>query len=191
MCYISDEPKAALELQEFDFMIVRYRWFDTSGLDLDTSTRVYGTDDPLIDEDWVGYSKGPVKVGDPGEPYLHWGGDNQASVGEEQVLVNFKKLSEDYPTKTLFYSDLSAYWYRTLLDGVIEFEFETYLGGTMAQVGLGFENTGGEQVDLVTYRTVLTFHQYDVPQGPSSIFEELLGTINYNSITKVAQLIPK
>ena len=105
--------------------------------------------------------------------------------------INFKKLSEDYPTKPTLYSDLRAFWFGSKLDGVIEFEFETYLGGTMSQVGLGFENTGGEQVDLVTYRTVLTLHRNDVPESASVMLGELLGTINYNTITKVAQLIPK
>ncbi len=187
-------PPIEVALREFDFLIIRYRWFDYSGSDMDTRTCIEGTIDPAVDNKYIGWSRGDIDggrryVGNILDPYIIWGGDNTSAFGEEQVLVNFKKVLEDHPLIVDVFARMRAFWYGSKNTGQIQIEFQTYLGGTMSQDGLGFKNTGGQSIDLVTHDTIVNLTRYQVPGAAVNIDGEDVGKIKYNKLTKQAILI--
>lgn len=186
-------PPTGLELLEFDYLIVRYIWFESSGKDLDTRTCIEGTFDNTVDEKYVGWARGNIYpsggrryIGAVGSPYLLWCGDNTTVFGEEQVLVDFKKVAEDFTNTVDLYARLRAFWYGTKNTGEIEFEFETFLGGTMEPDGLGFKNVGGVPVNKVTKKATVNLTRTMVSGSASNIDGEDLGRIKYNKLTKRA-----
>ncbi|WP_269526497.1 hypothetical protein [Coraliomargarita parva] len=156
-----------LKFAAFDFAVIRYEWTAEGGTDLDTRTKVI---QPLIAGE-VGWSR-LSNVGD----YLLWGGDN-TETGQESILIDFKKLAEDYPEQTPLEVQLAAFWYAVRNSGDFNLTFETYKGGTMEQVGFAFENVGGELVQTQTVgRNVATNISADVDG-------EIVGSITYNPAT--------
>lgn len=190
LSYIDTNPKPALQLDEFDFMVVRYRWYQGSGTDMDTRTGITNTGDLLVDDNYVGWSQGSIVDGVSGN-YLVWGGDETSLTGQETVLVNFVNLKQDYPSLSKINIDLRGFWYSSRNTGNIDIEFETFKGGTMTQVGRDFINVGGKQVNLFVHNTILTLRRFDVPVVASTIIGELLGTIIFDTESNLAQLIPK
>lgn len=191
-------PKQAptiLTLREFDYLIIKYRWFSYSGTDLDTRTCIEGTLDTAIDNKYVGWARGDINgnkryVGNINDPYIIWGGDNLSSVGEEHVLVNFKKLANDKPLIIDFFARLRAFWYGSKNTGDVQIEFETYLGGTMSSSGISFVNNGGQLIDKVTNDVIVNLLRTSVSTPPNQIDGDDLGRIKYNKLTKKAVLIP-
>lgn len=189
-------PPTPVDFGEFDFMIVKYRWFTYSGYDLDTRTTIEGTLDPAVDNQFVGWARGDIApggrriIGDPLEPYLTWGGDNTSLAGEEHVLVDFKKLAEDYPLITDFFASVRAFWFSTRNAGNVEIEFETYLGGTMNPIGKTFENVGGQIVNKSIWEDVVDARRIDFPPPAANIEDEEVGKIKYNIFTRKAEFIP-
>ncbi len=188
-------PPTVLILNEFDYLILRYRWFNYSGSDLDTRTCIFGTIDNLIDNKYVGWSRGDILggkryIGDINDPYIIWGGDETNSFGEEQILINFKKLVDDKPLIIDFFVKLRAFWYGSKNTGEVQIEFETFLGGSMNSVGLGFENVGGQSVDLVTHETIVNLIKSNSSLPAEQIDGDELGVIKYNKLTKQAVLNP-
>ena len=114
---------SSLLLEPFDFLVIKYKWPQTGGKDLDTRTAIVGSSDGAINGQDVGWNRGLIYdatkryIGDKNDPYLLWGGDNTGS-GGESVLINFKKLSEDLPDPT-FEIRLRAFFYEKLRSGDI------------------------------------------------------------------------
>lgn len=187
-------PPGQIVFKQFDFLVVKYTWAVSSGNDVDTRTTIIGTGDAAIDDLAVGYKRGNLISGTPKrryigsltEPYLLWGGDwNSASPGQEQVLINFKKLAIDKPLQIDFVSELKAFWYGARYSGDLVIEMETFLGGTMSPLGLGFVNTGGVSVDTASFNT------NSITQISNASYDgDILGKIKYNKVTKQAVLSP-
>ena len=111
------EPPPENTIKNFDYAVIRYKWVDLSGLDLDTKTQVIS---PYSDTK-VGWNEN-VQYGN----YLKWGGDN-VNAGVESVLLNLKALKEDNPLYTgEFKISLGGYWFNIRRSGDIILEFQTY-----------------------------------------------------------------
>lgn len=179
---IAANDDSLLDLQPFDFMIVRYKWTDAGGRDLDTRTAIVGSSNPAINGVDVGWSRANVvNSTDPAKPYLRWGGDNTSN-GVESVLIDFKQLSEDLADAT-FEIRLRAFFYSSIASGDISLEIETYLGGEMTQNGFDFVNTDGVLQDQSTLsRNIST-------QAGGNIDGEDVGKIEFTVITKQAELL--
>lgn len=142
-------------IKNFDYAVIRYKWIDLSGLNLDTKTQVIS---PYSDIK-VGWGEN-LAYGE----YLKWGGDN-VNTGVESVLLNLKKLKEDNPTYTQeFKIALGGYWFNSRYSGDIILEFQTYLGGIMQQDGFDFINIGGTSVQLLKVAANITSdNRFDDP----------------------------
>ena len=172
----------------FDFAVVRYIWTPIqtpSGIvdDLDTATAIYGTDS-AVDGDYVGYGLKTIIGEVYGSPYLRWGLDN-VDGGVESVLIDFKKLSEDFETKKEFEVKLNALWYTTSnVSGNIFIELDTYTGGEMVydSATLNFLNEGGATTSNRIFENFLDVNR-NVALGKQ------VGLIRFDSTTKKGKLI--
>ncbi|MBS0031617.1 hypothetical protein ACTJJ0_30785 [Chitinophaga sp. 22321] len=181
-------PIPVTELKPFDYCVVRYKWLDDAGGDLDTFTGYINTLTP-IDEGWVGFGQNgsypqlPRNV-DPAESYLLWASDNTGS-GVEAVLLSFKNFIRDYPvTANEIQVKLNAAWYREVKNGKVDIELTTYLGGTMAKSGYDFQNTGGIIVDSITLPTVVEIRSNSAKIEDS----DNVALVVYNKTTKQATI---
>lgn len=166
--------------QPFDFAVLRYRWDSVyGGGDLDTRTMPLN----LPGQPWaiVGWAHSTY-IGDPANPYLQWGGDNTGS-GVEAVLLDFKKMGEDFPEVWQFRINLRAFWYSFRGGGNIELELAMYRGGRMVPQGFDFVNEGGELIETwFASRFVETQRSSDIPGDD-------VGQVIYDSETLRARLI--
>ena len=133
-----------------DHVIIRYRWTDENGQDLDTRTSIVGQ------EGEVGWSR--LNSTD----YLTWGGDNTDAIGQEAVNIDLAAVKEDFPNATVEI-ELRAFWYGSVEDGIVTVDYEFWLGGVMSKVGTDFQVTGGELISRDTSNfEVLTQESYDI-----------------------------
>lgn len=170
---ITKSPEAPSEtVSEFDYAVVRYKWKNTGGKDLDTRTYVASPDRSSNKVGWNRLAQD--------EGYLIWNGDNRES-GVETVLLDIKKLSEDFPSHSIFTIDMCAFWYSNRASGDLEIEFSTYKGGTMKKSGYDFVNTGGVSVQnlLVQTNTANTDTKSD---------GDRLAVLNFDTIKKSGSL---
>ena len=161
-------PKVLFE--DFDYAVIRYRWNEGNGRDLDTRTSITvpsrGTE--------VGWDRAATDGS-----YLQWGGDNTGS-GVEAVLLDVKSLSRDYSSVPNIEVAIKAFWFSSSNNGNISLEFETYIGGSMIKSGYDFVNSGGVLTNSIA-TTVNTFS--------SNRAGELLARLTYNVASKNATLI--
>lgn len=175
-----------VQLNNFDYAVLRYKWTSSNGTDLDTRT-AFTNVSPIIDEKTVGWHQ-MNKVTNNTHDYLSWRGDNRNS-GVEGILVDFKAVAADFPTITSIPLRLRSFWYGTRLNGNIQVEFTTYLGGTMIPDPAdpyNFINQGGILVQTLTQSTNVTL------RGSTDLPGEEVGTITYTPSTKkaVLQIVP-
>jgi hypothetical protein len=147
------EPSTTLS--PFDYMVIRYKWALGAGLDFDTFTGFINTGIGALDNKWMGFGHG---FGDslynptmPSDPYIMWAGDNTSSNGVETCLVNFSKITTDHSTLDTIQVRMAGAWYNSMGTGNIDIEVTTYLGGTMSKSGFDIKNTGGTQVQQLTF----------------------------------------
>lgn len=123
----------------FDFAVLRFDWNAPNGTDLDIRVDIIDPARNIV----VGADRAPSDA-----PFLTWGGDNQTQFGQEALLVDFDELRTAYPLQNTFVIRLRAFWYGTKLDGNINVQYQSFLGGTMQQTGSNdFINIGGAVVD--------------------------------------------
>jgi Putative phage tail protein len=165
----------------FDYAVIRYHWTPEGGDDLDTRTAILELD-PSVDGQDVGWggSRHTTVEGASG-PYLTWNGDN-TDAGVEAVLIDCKRLVQDFPDKETCKFRLRANWYAERGTGDMSVTFTTYKGGTMAQEGFDFVNTGGTLVDEVTLPFNVTAFQAADVDG------EDLTSLNYNLTTGIGHV---
>jgi len=139
------EPETALS--PFDYMVVRYKWALGAGSDLDTYTGIVNTGIPLLDNKWMGWGH---RVGNeipessiPENCYIMWAGDNRQANGIEACLVNFSKITSDYPALNTVQLRMAGSWFSSIGTGNVEIEITTYLGGKMVKDGYNIVNEGG------------------------------------------------
>lgn len=130
------DNETGIKIQNFDYAVIRYRWKEENGRDLDTRTQIVQPMRSTI----IGFARASEDAN-----YLTWGSDNTGS-GVESILLNMKKLSEDYTQEKIFSVQCSAFWFGSVRDGNLEIEFETYLGGEMQKQGYDFINLNGRPV---------------------------------------------
>lgn len=124
---------------DFDYAIVRFDWDTPNGTDLDIRVDITAPPRYVV--------VGADRAANDG-PYLIWGGDNQTAYGQEAVLIDFKKMIEDFPNEDEFNIRLRAFWYGIKLDGNIRIDYISYKGGVMQQTpDHDFINVGGAVVD--------------------------------------------
>lgn len=129
-------------LEDFDFLVVRYTWPNSSGTDLDTKTGFVNTG-TAQDDDYVGFGHGAADTG-----YLKFAGD-QTGEGVEAIMIDFAKFVADYPaTPAVLQISLQAHWWGAKGTGDIIVNLTTYKGGAMQydEAGKNYINVGGVEV---------------------------------------------
>lgn len=194
---IPDSPDCGDDpvFDDFDFMVLRYKWEVGSGQDLDTFTGFKDTGsgydgDPTSQTNWVGYAQNGgnriIPIGSS-TPYLNWGADNTGSSGIEAILIDLKKFVADFPsTPNPVKVRMNAVWFTSKGTGDIIIELTTYKGGTMTldAPNYNFVNTGGTLV------TQVDLHKNIVNQSGSALItnSQDVAILEYNPTTKIATL---
>lgn len=133
------DPTEPVVVDKFDYAVLRYIWTDAGGTDLDTRTLITTPARNTM----VGWDKESSD-----DRNLMWGGDNTGD-GVESVLINMKKLIQEYPDLNEFRIDCRAFWYNTVATGNLKIQFESYLGGYMEPDGYDFQNIQGQSVQKI------------------------------------------
>ena len=153
-------------LKNVDYVVLKYRW--TSGRDLDSwtyITNMTGEVASSINNIKVGFGTGNTYVPNPSNYLLYWGGDNTGT-GEENILLDIKKLKQDYLqyTPEELNIEMFACWYTKVSQTQPVIEVTGYQGGTMSKSGYQFVNSGGVMVAQQTIQAVnmstTTTHEY-------------------------------
>lgn len=146
------EPSTTLEA--FDYMIIQYKWALGAGVDFDTFTGFTNTGTEW-DNKYMGYGHEQGTELPNGttatDSYIMWAGDNTQSNGVESCLVNFSKMTDDYPDLNSIQVRMAGAWYNSAGTGNIDIEVTTYQGGTMSKSGYDIVNIGGTQIQQLTF----------------------------------------
>jgi hypothetical protein len=91
-CVIEDNTS----LTAFNYMVIKYKWGNGAGADLDTFTGIVNTGVAALDNKFVGYGAAQTSQVPSGSSistsYVFWAGDDTNAVsGSESVLINFLK----------------------------------------------------------------------------------------------------
>ena len=130
-----------------DYLVFRYNFTNENGRDLDTRTELIS---PV--------ARGPIGFGrniNYDSQYLRWGGDN-TGYGVECILIDLKKIKEDFPTTTDVVFKCGAWWYGERVDGNMNMNAEGYKGGVMNldSPNYNFVNSGGILQGTYSFQTV-------------------------------------
>ena len=144
----------SIEVNDFDYMTVKYQWVTGDGTDLDVMVGFennHTADDGL----YVGYGQPnatvPANASPQSDAYLWWGTDNTSAAGVEAVLIGMEKFVAAFPSSPdVVEVGLYAVWFGPPLSGDFTVALVTYKGGTMSLSGTDFVNTGGTQVSSHT-----------------------------------------
>lgn len=174
-------PSCVLEpsttLLDFDYMVVRYKWAEGAGQDLDTFTGFVNTGTEW-DDKYMGYGHGYGNIlpnnSTAANSFIMWGGDNTNTIGVESCLVNFSNMTLNYPDLNSIQLRMAGAWYNSVGTGNIDIEIVTYKGGTMSQSGYDFSNTGGNEVQKIN------FSKY-IPKPPNWVND-------INSVTNIGYI---
>ena len=156
---------------DIDHLVLYYSWDEKNGIDLDTRTSII--DPPRnVEVGWDRFSNDLE--------YLQWAGDNTSSGGSESVLINFKKIRDNYPGQDKIKVMLKAFWYNIVADGRFVVQYKSYKGGEML-VGPGYSyyNEGGSLVDSFSYSC------YTSSQDHAG---DLIGFLNFDLLNKKGSL---
>ncbi|MCV9928117.1 DUF5977 domain-containing protein [Flavobacterium sp. LS1R49] len=168
-------------LSNFNYMVVRYKWALGAGVDFDTFTGFINTGTEW-DNKYMGYGHQQGNELPNGklaaDSYIMWAGDNTQSNGVESCLVNFSKMTTDYPNLNTIQVRMAGAWFNSVGTGNIDIEVTTYLGGTMSKVGYDIINTGGTQVQKETFSK-------HIPKPPNWVNDvNAVTNIGYVTFTK-------
>ena len=115
-----------------------------------------------------------------------WGGDNTQSSGVETCFVNFSKIATDYPDLNAIQLRMAGAWYSSIGTGNIDVEVTTYMGGTMSKSGYDIINTGGTQVQQITFSK-------NIPRPPTWVNDinavTNIGYITYTKSSSTGQIV--
>lgn len=171
------EPEVIVDdkdLQDFDYALIRYRWEQVGGRDLDTRTYMKVPDRVSEMVGWAMNSRD--------NDYLIWNNDN-TGLGVESILVNSRNIVRDFPGQELISIDMRAFWYNTKRTGDLRIEFVSFKGGTMVPSGYDWANEGGTVVQKLTIDT-------HTPIWRSSAKErgQHLATLEIDTATNIGKL---
>ena len=133
------------KFKDVDFLVFRYNFNGVGSDDLDTRTELL-----------TPVAKGPIGFNrniNYNGVYLQWGGDNQG-LGVEAILIDIKKIKQDFPLATEITFKCGAWWYGSRGTGDMNMNAQGFQGGTMANVGFDFANTGGTLMGSYSFPTV-------------------------------------
>lgn len=177
-----------IEVDNFDFLAVRYHWDSGSGNDMDILVG-FENNGTAYDNQYVGYGQGnatiPANTTPAADAYLWWGLDNTGSSGYEGALVGVKKFVQAFPNSpNIVEVGLYAVWYGQPVTGNFSVELATYLGGTMSLDGTNFINTGGTQVssNTVGLNTLLNSQAH----SPATSYK--VGILKYDKAAQAATI---
>ena len=133
--------------KDVDYLVFRYNFSNVNGRDLDTRTELIS---PV--------ARGPIgfyRNINYDSQYLRWGGDNQG-YGVECILIDLKKIKEDFPSTTDVVFKCGAWWFAERVDGNMNMNAEGYKGGVMNLDGpnYNFINQGGVLQGTYSFQTV-------------------------------------
>lgn len=180
-CLVKQESVPVVIIPEFDYLVLRYIWADSDGVDFDTATGFDNTGIADVDGKLVGWSKQyqttQERVGD----YLIHGGDNMES-GNEAALIQMGTLlgGGNYDTLPLeIRASIYGNWYGGKGDGNVTIRFTAYKGGRMEKRGFDFINTGGEEVYSGDAPTVVNAGGTNNWENIRTLYSKV-GTMIYN-----------
>ncbi|MNQ80498.1 hypothetical protein D3C85_954830 [compost metagenome] len=177
-------------LSPFNYMVVRYKWALGAGRDFDTYTGIVNTG-TFLDNKWMGWGHGfnneiPLNaLAD--DSYIMWAGDNTQSNGVESCLVNFSKITTDYPTLSTIQVRMAGSWYGSVDTGNIDIEVTTYLDGTMVKSGYDMINVGGTQVQQIVFSKRVPIQGTNLSKNIEAVTN--LGYITYTKNFSTGQII--
>ena len=175
-------------LNEFDYLVVRYKWALGAGSDLDTFTGYINTGTSL-DNVFMGYGRSPYELPSGANyqnAYIGWAGDNTSNNGVEAILVNFSKVTQDFPNLPAVTLRMAAAWYGQKSSGNIDMEIVTYLGGTMQKVGFDIQNVGGVLVQSIQFPKYIP----DPPHWTNNInMVTAVGFVTYYKSNKSGRIV--
>jgi hypothetical protein len=180
------------ELSPFNYMVIRYKWALGAGQDLDTYTGIVNSGTSL-DNKWMGWGHGfndeiPVNAL-AADSYIIWAGDNTQANGVESCLVNFSKITTDYPNLNTVQVRMAGSWYRTVGTGNIDVEIVTYLGGIMDKSGYDIINVGGTLVQQINLAKSVPIQGTNLSKNIDSVTD--LGYIMYTKDSSTGQIVIK
>lgn len=156
-----------------DFFVFRYGFYD--GNDLDTCTQLTSP----ITELKLGYSQS----GNDTNIYSKWGGDNRGT-GVESVLIDIKKIKQDFPNNDIVEFDCGANWFGQRISGDVTINASIYKDGIMSSSNYDFINTGGSLITQFNFPTVnITLNQ----PSPTPLASEPVGTFRYTISTGILE----
>ncbi|MCD0470493.1 DUF5977 domain-containing protein [Flavobacterium sp. JAS] len=169
------------ELSPFNYMVIRYRWALGAGEDFDTYTGIINSGTAL-DNKWMGWNHGfnneIPKDAIAENSYVMWAGDNTQANGVESCLVNFSKITADYPALNTVQVRMAGSWYRKLGTGNIDVEIITYRGGRMEKSGYDMINIDGILVDQKNFSK-------RVPVQGTNLYKNIESVTNLGYITYI------
>lgn len=132
--------------KDVDYLVFRYNFTTGDGRDLDTRTQLLQPTQSLP----LGWCQN-----NPNTPYISWAGDN-TGYGVEAILINIKKIKEDFPNSLEFIFNSKAWWYGERLSGNMNMNAEGYKGGDMILDGANynFKNVGGVLQGTYSFQTI-------------------------------------
>ncbi|WP_268847405.1 DUF5977 domain-containing protein [Flavobacterium aestivum] len=177
-------------LSPFNYMVIRYKWALGAGQDFDTYTGIVNSGTSL-DNKWMGWGHnfGNELPNDTiaADSYIMWAGDNTQANGIESCLVNFSKITADYPTLNTIQVRMAGSWYTSVGTGNIDIEVTTYLGGTMVKTGYDMINVGGTMIDQKNFSKKVPIQGKALAQNIESVTN--LGYITYSKNSSTGQIV--
>lgn len=140
--------------KDVDYLVFRYNFTTQDGRDLDTRTQLL---QPTSSQP-LGWCQNT-----PNTDYISWATDN-TGYGVEAILINIKKVKEDFPNAPDIVFNSKAWWYGERLSGNMNMNAEGYKGGTMRldTAAHDFINEGGVLQGMYSFQTI------NIPDGGRS-----------------------
>ncbi|PWK72914.1 hypothetical protein LX99_04244 [Mucilaginibacter oryzae] len=180
---VSYTTRGPVQLQDFDYMTVRYHWDQGAGTDLDILVG-FENNGTTIDNHYVGFGQDSITIPANADPqdqaYLWWALDNRGDSGYEAALIGMKKFVEDFPAAPgTIEVGIYAVWYHPPGTGNFTVQLNTYKGGQITQSGNDFVYTGGNAVFSDTYPVSTQINNN--LHSPASAYK--VGVLKYNKAT--------
>ena len=156
-----------------DYIMLTYEF--TTGLDLDTRTRIVTPDvGQTTPSKYLGWSR-LLQYPETGTPYEIWSGDNTGT-GFESVLFNVTLFKTIFPLENILVIDARCFWFSTVDTTPVNVAATLWKGGLPTKSGFIWENTTAiETFQISSVGKIITLGN---PEGIAS--GERAATLTYN-----------
>jgi len=172
------------QFEDFDFMVISYRWFADAGSDL-LMYIGYERNGTIVDGRYVGLGQDftiPAAKIPLSDALLWFTPSNPLSPAS---VINIKEFKAEFAeSPAVIEVGLYAYWNGTRSSGDFRVEIKTYKGGTMDNNFEEFYNVGGIQISAVSAE-VSTFYQSQL-YDQSAAYK--VGVLRFNKNTNTAKI---